>query len=40
VHLSCRSQIADDGIGLCLGTISDARGSIGTVSQPLLVQAR
>ena len=40
VHLSCRTRIADDGIGLCLGDISDARGSIGTVSQPLLVQAR
>ena len=40
VHLSCRSQIADDGIGLSLGTLSDVRGSIGTVSQPLLVQAR
>jgi hypothetical protein len=40
VHLSCRSQIADNGIGLCLGTLSDARGSIGEVSQPLLVRAR
>ncbi len=29
-----------DGIGLCLGTLSDARGSIGEVSQPLLVRAR
>ncbi len=40
VHLSCRTQIAADGIGLCLGTLSDVRGSIGEVSQPLLVQAR
>ena len=40
VHLACRSQLADDGIGLSLGTLSDVRGSIGTVSQPLLVQAR
>ncbi|WP_448616191.1 thioesterase family protein [Modestobacter sp. URMC 112] len=40
VHLACRTQIAADGIGLCLGTISDARGAIGEVSQPLLVQAR
>ncbi|MGY1680652.1 hypothetical protein [Geodermatophilus sp. SYSU D01176] len=28
-HLACRTQIAADGIGLCLGTLSDARGSIG-----------
>jgi hypothetical protein len=40
VHLACRTQIAADGIGLCLGTLSDARGSIGEVSQPLLIQAR
>ncbi|SDX74330.1 hypothetical protein SAMN05661080_01014 [Modestobacter sp. DSM 44400] len=40
VHLACRTQIAADGIGLCLGTLSDARGSIGEVSQPLLVRAR
>ncbi|MGY1841863.1 MULTISPECIES: thioesterase family protein [unclassified Modestobacter] len=40
VHLSCRTSIAADGIGLCLGTLSDARGEIGQVSQPLLVRAR
>lgn len=40
VHLACRTQIAADGIGLCTGTLSDDRGSIGEVSQPLLVQAR
>ncbi len=40
VHLACRTQIAADGIGLALGTLSDARGSIGEVSQPLLVRAR
>lgn len=40
VHLSCRTQIAADGIGLCTGTLSDVRGAIGTVAQPLLVQAR
>jgi len=40
VHLSCRSQLAADGIGLSLGDLSDVRGAIGTVSQPLLVQAR
>jgi hypothetical protein len=40
VHLACRTQIAADGIGLCLGTLSDSRGAIGEVSQPLLVRAR
>ncbi|MGY1858488.1 thioesterase family protein [Modestobacter sp. SYSU DS0290] len=40
VHLSCRTSIAADGIGLCLGTLADARGAIGQVSQPLLVQER
>jgi hypothetical protein len=40
VHLACRTQIASDGIGLALGTLSDLRGSIGTVSQPLLIRAR
>jgi hypothetical protein len=40
VHLSARSSIAADGIGLCLGTLSDAAGEIGQVSQPLLVRER
>ncbi|MCZ2804806.1 thioesterase family protein [Modestobacter sp. VKM Ac-2983] len=40
VHLSCRSSIAADGIGLCLGTLSDAAGEIGQVAQPLLVRER
>jgi hypothetical protein len=40
VHLACRTQIAADGIGLALGTLSDSRGAIGEVSQPLLVRAR
>ncbi|GAB3358334.1 thioesterase family protein [Modestobacter lapidis] len=40
VHLAARTQIAADGIGLCHGTLADARGSIGEVSQPLLVRAR
>ncbi|MGY2078272.1 thioesterase family protein, partial [Blastococcus sp. SYSU DS0828] len=40
VHLACRTQIAADGIGLCHGELSDERGSIGEVAQPLLVQAR
>lgn len=40
VHLACRTQLGDDGIGLCLGTLSDARGAIGSVSQPLLIRAR
>ncbi|MDK3256589.1 hypothetical protein [Blastococcus capsensis] len=34
------TQIAADGIGLCHGELSDMRGSIGEVAQPLLVQAR
>ena len=40
VYLACRTQIAADGIGLCLGTLSDAAGEIGQVSQPLLVRER
>ena len=40
VHLAARSQLSDDGIGLTLGTLSDSRGPIGEVSQPLLVRAR
>ena len=40
VHLACRTQVAAEGIGLSLGTISDARGVLGEVSQPLLVRSR
>ncbi|WP_299959069.1 thioesterase family protein [uncultured Modestobacter sp.] len=40
VHLSCRSRLTDDGLGLCSGTLSDTRGAIGEVAQPLLVRER
>jgi hypothetical protein len=40
VHLDCRTVLTDDGLGLCSGTLSDARGAVGEVSQPLLVRAR
>lgn len=40
VHLSCRTRIAGNGLGLCTGTLSDTSGLVGEVSQPLLVRAR
>ncbi|MGY1709718.1 thioesterase family protein [Geodermatophilus sp. SYSU D00758] len=40
VHLSCRTELAEDGIGLCTGTLADPRGTVGSVVQPLLVRAR
>ncbi len=40
VHLACRTAISDNGLGLCTGVISDDRGVLGEVSQPLLVRAR
>lgn len=40
VHLSCASRIGDNGLGLCTGVLSDGRGMLGEVSQPLLVRAR
>ena len=40
VHLACRTRIGDNGLGLCTGTISDARGVYGEVTQPLLIRAR
>ena len=40
VHLDCRTQLSDDGLGLCTGVLSDAAGALGEVSQPLLVQQR
>jgi hypothetical protein len=39
-HLACRTDLADDGIGLAHGELSDRDGLIGEVSQPLLVRAR
>jgi hypothetical protein len=40
VHLDCRTQLAEDGLGLCSGVLSDERGAVGEVSQPLLVRER
>ena len=40
VHLSCRSTLAADGLGLCSGVLSDADGAVGEVAQPLLVRSR
>ena len=39
-HLACRTQLADDGVGLAHGDLSDRDGVIGEVAQPLLVRAR
>src|SRR3954447_2047297 len=40
VHLDCRTQLAEDGLGLCSGVLSDEQGAVAEVSQPLLVQQR
>ena len=32
--------LADDGLGLCSGVLSDLHGAVAEVSQPLLVQQR
>ncbi|GLZ00933.1 thioesterase family protein [Actinoplanes sp. NBRC 103695] len=40
VRLACRSDVADDGIGLCTGDLSDRRGRAAQVTQPLLVRKR
>ena len=40
VHLDCRTQLAEDGLGLCSGVLSDEHGALGQVSQPLLVRER
>jgi hypothetical protein len=40
VHLDCRTQLAEDGLGLCSGVLSDSDGAIGEVAQPLLVRER
>ena len=40
VHLDCRTQLADDGLGVCAGVLSDERGALGEVCQPLLVRER
>lgn len=40
VHLDCRTDLADDGLGLTRGTLSDPDGRFGDVAQPLLVRER
>jgi hypothetical protein len=40
VHLACSTELTTDGLGLTLGDLSDERGRIGQVSQPLLVRQR
>jgi hypothetical protein len=40
VRLACRSEVTADGLGLCTGTLSDESGTVGAVSQPLLVRSR
>ncbi|MEV4344072.1 thioesterase family protein [Actinoplanes sp. NPDC049596] len=40
VHLSCRTALSNDGLGLCTGELYDAEGALGAVTQPLLVRAR
>jgi hypothetical protein len=40
VHLSCRTHLTNDGIGLAHADLFDSRGFVGEVAQPLLVQRR
>jgi Thioesterase-like superfamily len=40
VHLSCRTRLAGDGIGLAHGDLFDPDGLVGEVAQPLLVRRR
>jgi hypothetical protein len=40
VHLDCRTQLAEDGLGLSSAVLSDPSGTLGEVAQPLLVRAR
>jgi hypothetical protein len=40
VHMACRTHLADDGVGLAHADLSDTRGFVGEVAQPLLVQRR
>jgi hypothetical protein len=40
VHLSSRTHLTDDGIGLAHAELFDMKGFIGDVAQPLLVQRR
>ncbi|WP_250035988.1 thioesterase family protein [Paractinoplanes maris] len=40
VHLACRTALSDDGLGLTTGELADPEGTLGQVSQPLVVRAR
>ena len=40
VHMSCRTELTADGVGLAHGDLHDAGGHLGEVSQPLLVRRR
>ena len=40
LHLSCRTHLTDDGVGLAHADLFDTDGFIGEVAQPLLVQKR
>jgi Thioesterase-like superfamily len=40
VHLAAESDVGTDGIGLTVGTLADSTGTLGQVSQPLVVAAR
>lgn len=40
VYLAAESDVGTDGIGITLGELADADGTLGQVSQPLLVAGR
>ena len=40
VHLDCSTRLAEDGVGLSSGVLSDEHGALGEVAQPLLVRER
>ncbi len=40
VYLAAESDVGSDGIGITLGQLADSAGSLGQVSQPLLVAGR
>ena len=40
VRMACRSDLTDDGIGLCTGDLYDRGGRVAQITQPLLVRRR
>jgi hypothetical protein len=40
VRLHCRTELTDDGLGLCTGDLTDRSGKVAQVTQPLLVRKR